>query len=57
MNTAKEFKLNKVILSLLGEVSKKADNLNIICAAVIYNLDFSPLKSGSKWLIYMIFII
>ena len=48
MNTAKEFKLNKVILSLLGVVSKKADNLNIICAAVIYNLDFSPLKSGSK---------
>ncbi len=42
MNTAKEFKLNKVILSLLGEVSKKADNLNILCAAEIYNLDFSP---------------
>ncbi len=49
MNTAKEFKLNKVILSLLGEVSKKADNLNILWTSVIIdNLDFSHLKSGSK---------
>jgi len=32
-----------------GEVSKKLDSLNILCTVVIYNLDFSPLKSGSKW--------